>query len=171
MRAKDLKTDGTVYYYTTQDTWLRWTHSPERVTVLDSRVGHWNYDRCTEEWVWRKGGQTVLVEVAAKGGNAARRMAVRTVTLRGVWDDCAQQVEQARRERQQDYAASRASADAIELECLRAATALNTLGIDAQVPSPSATHGEIRVPHKHAALLAAAAQHLIDTGWTAPSAD
>lgn len=171
MRAKDLKVDGTTYYYTTNDTWLRWAHHPERVRVLDATPGRWSYDRRTEEWTRRPGGQDVLVEVLAKGGNAARRVAVRTQTIRGEWDVCAEQVAEAGRQRQADERERTAAMAAIEGPCADAVAALRELGITAVDMDSDRRHlyARVSIGFRSAPALLAAARHLLATGWKPPT--
>lgn len=171
MRAKDLKTDGTVYYYTTQNTWLRWSHQADRAVVLDATPGRWSFDRATGEWVYRKGGQQVLIEICAKGGNAARRMAVTTVNLRGEWDACVRQREELHREKQGAEKSRRDQLQAIVGPCLDAAADLAGLGITADVDEDARhLYARITISYRAVPALRAAIAHLIATGWTAPKA-
>jgi hypothetical protein len=169
MRAKDLKTDGTAYYYTTQNTWLRWSHQADKVVVLDATPGHWRWEAREDRWVRRPGGQQVLIEVCAKGGNAARRVAVTTINLRGEWDACVKQRAELHAEKSRADQERRERLRAIVDPCLDAAADLAGLGITADVDE-DARHLYARITISHRALpaLQSAIVHLIATGWTAP---
>jgi hypothetical protein len=170
MRSKDLKTDGvTTYYYTTQETWLKWSHHPEQVRILDATPGHWRWEAREDKWVRRDGGQQILVEVLAKGGNAARRMAVRSQCIRGEWDACVKQRADLHAEKSQTDQQRRDRLRAIADPCLEAAADLVGLGIAADVDEDARNlYAQIVISHRALPALRAAIAHLIATGWTAP---
>lgn len=167
MRAKDLKTDGTVYYYTTSEHWLKWSHTAEQVRILDATPGRWHWEAREDRWIRRDGGQNILVEVLAKGGNAARRMTIRSQCIRGEWDACVKQVTEVRLAKQ---AAERERTElmaSIEGPCADAVLALRELGITA-VDMDSNRHSayaEVSIGYRSAPALLAAAQHLLAIGW------
>ena len=167
MRAKDLKTDGTVYYYTTSDAWLKWTHQADRVIILDATPGTWRWEAREDKWIRRPGGQDVLVEIPAQGGNGARRKAIRTQAIRGTWDDCTAQLTKVRQAKQTAERERTKLMASIEGPCADAVLALRELGITA-VDMDSNRHSayaEVSVGFRSAPALLAAAQHLLAIGW------
>lgn len=171
MRAKDLKTDGTEYYYTTTDTWLKWTHQADRAVVLDATPGRWSYDRREEKWTRRPGGQDVLIEIKpSTAGNAARRLAVRTASLRGEWEACVRQREELKRQEQAHRQDRRAQLRKIADPCLEAAAALARLGIRAGADEDERSmFAQVTVNYRSAARLLAAVEHLESIGWKPPA--
>lgn len=171
MRAKDLKTDGTVYYYTTSETWLKWSHTAEQVHILDATPGRWRWEAREDRWVRRDGGQNILVEVLAKGGNAARRMAVRSQCIRGEWDACVKQRTELHAEKNRTEQERRAQLRAIADPCLEAAADLVRLGISADADEDIRhMHAHIVIPHRAVPALRSAIAHLVATGWKPPTA-
>lgn len=170
MRSKDLKTDGTAYYYATSETWMRWAHNSDKVVILDATPGRWRYDSRTGEWTRRNGGQEILVEIVAQGGNAARRLAVRSQSIRGEWDACVAQRAESHAAKQQAEQVHRAKMRAIADPCLEIAEELTRLGISADVEENERhLYARILIPHRAAPALQSAVAHLIATGWTAPA--
>jgi hypothetical protein len=176
VKSKDMKTDGTVYYYTTTDTWMKWSHQADKAVIIDNRAGRWGYTRDRETgistWTHRPGGQDVLIEIPARGGNAARRLAVRSASIRGTWDECVELLARVKQARQQAASERKQQLEAVAGPCHALARALDRIGVAASTDeSERYLHANVVIHYQQAPKLLAAVQHLIDSGWTPPTAD
>lgn len=177
MRARDIKPD-TEYFYHVGNDWLK-GYGGERAVVVDATTGIWYMNR-DKQWERSpiRSGQEVLVDIYPAAGRARedstphqpRRAAVRTVALRGTWDECIEQRRAYVAEKEAARQAHETRVAEVELPCVQAAAALRQLGINAADRSNGhKIYAEVWIPHRSAARLLAAAQHLIDTGWTPPA--
>lgn len=180
MRAKDLKTDGTEYFYHTGETWQKGWGQGERAVVIDATPGSYYRDRATGDWTRSTvRGSSVLVDIYPPDGrnrpdgtpHAPRRAQVRTQTLRGTWDECVELRRQRSQAKEEEAEALREQMAAIEAPCGQLVDALGKLSIAATANSNyHYKHASVVINHQQAPALLAAARHLLASGWRPPTA-
>lgn len=182
MRAKDME-PGDELYYTTSNNYLGSRWLGHRVVVVDPTPGDWRpVEGSPLGWEIvpsrRRSGlgrtPTVLVDQyeptpndPAGRNSPPRRMAVRSINLRGPWDAILAQHQAAIEERRETQRQHNQLVDERSEACQAAAAALQAVGVPAQ--AEDGMYAFVSVGYEHAALLRAAAQHLIDTGWRPPA--
>jgi len=180
MKAKDLAV-GMECYYDRSNSWMEHRYPGNRAVIVDPIPGNW---RKGQDGTWVRStipGQEVLVDIynyfdwerhadnPGGEGTTPHRMPVRTQALRGPW----RQTYEYHMKRNADRKEAVNALQAMRLEhrarCERTAQLLRELGVNAQVESTRGGHMQVAILTASAALLAAAAQHLLDIGWISPT--
>lgn len=179
MKAKDLAVGGE-YYYSSSNNWLNRSYGGELAVVVDPVPGNWNRDK-NGEWqrsASTRGARDVLVRLFSSGsrtdtdGNPlpGRMCPVPTQNLRGPYAPCIAQREEQARQRHNALRDAR-EAQRLRLDaCAQAVDGLAALGITARTEGYAhSDYASVVISDDQAALLAAAARHLLASGWQPPT--